>query len=45
MFDENVGDEFEGYPAGTLFESLPDDFVCPSCSVRAKADFEKVSYS
>jgi rubredoxin len=43
LFDETIGDDFEGYPAGTLFESLPDDFVCPDCAVRAKEDFEKVS--
>lgn len=40
VFDEETGDEYEGYAAGTLFVTLPDDFVCPDCSVRGKDDFE-----
>ncbi|MEM7279413.1 MAG: rubredoxin [Pseudomonadota bacterium] len=42
-FDENKGDDYEGYAAGTLFTELPDDFVCPDCSVRAKEDFEQLT--
>ena len=39
VFSEEKGDEHEGYPPGTRFESLPEDFVCPDCSVRYKEDF------
>ena len=42
VFDEATGDEHEGYPAGTSFESLPVDFVCPDCAVRNKDDFEMI---
>jgi len=39
QFNEAVGDEYEGYPPNTLFDSLPEDFVCPDCAVRQKSDF------
>ncbi len=39
-YDENTGDEHQGYPAGTAFDGLPDDFACPQCFVREKEDFE-----
>lgn len=39
-YDESAGDAHEGYPAGTPFSELPDDFACPDCSVRFKEDFE-----
>ena len=40
LYDEETGDDYEGYPPGTLFASLPDDFTCPGCAVRDKGDFE-----
>ena len=40
LYDEDTGDEFEGYAPGTPFDALPDDFTCPGCSVRDKRDFE-----
>jgi rubredoxin len=40
IFREESGDAHEGYPPGTPFASLPEDFVCPDCSVRRKEDFE-----
>jgi rubredoxin len=40
VFDEDRGDAREGYPPGTAFESLPEDFTCPDCGVRYKEDFE-----
>lgn len=40
VYDEKIGNEHEGYPAGTLFEELPEDFSCPSCFVSDKPDFE-----
>ena len=32
-YDEEVGDPDNGIAAGTKFEDLPDDFVCPLCGV------------
>lgn len=38
-YDESVG---EGeYPAGTKFEDLPEDWVCPMCGV-GKDNFTEV---
>ena len=33
QYDESVGIPEEGIPAGTKFEDLPEDFVCPLCGV------------
>lgn len=45
-YDESVGDPREGYPAGTPWADVPDDWPCPDCGVREKADFiEKRSTS
>lgn len=38
-YDEQEGDDFEGYRPGTPFAELPEDFVCPDCAVRNKSDF------
>ena len=40
-YDESKGDAREGFPAGTPWEAIPDDWTCPDCSVREKVDFEK----
>ena len=32
-YDPAVGDPDNGIPAGTKFEQLPDDWVCPLCGV------------
>ena len=40
-YDETVGDADNGIAAGTRFEDLPDDFVCPLCKHGA-SDFEKI---
>ena len=32
----------EGFPAGTPWEQVPDDWACPDCAVRDKVDFEPV---
>lgn len=40
-YDEKLGDTEHGIDAGTKFEDLPDDFVCPLCGV-GKDMFEKV---
>ena len=32
-YDEAAGIPGSGIPAGTKWEDLPDDFVCPICGV------------
>lgn len=39
IYDEALGDADSGIAAGTRFEDIPDDWVCPLCGV-GKADFE-----
>ena len=39
-YDEAVGDADNGIAAGTTFDSLPEDWVCPTCGVN-KDQFEK----
>ena len=39
VYDEAVGDEREGFPPGTPWASVPDDWCCPDCGVREKVDF------
>ena len=39
VYDEETGDIDNGIEAGTAFEDLPDDFVCPLCGV-GKEEFE-----
>lgn len=41
IYDEAQGMPAEGIPAGTRWEDVPDDWVCPDCSA-GKADFEMV---
>ena len=38
-YDERHGDEKEGFPAGTRWLQIPDDWPCPDCAVREKIDF------
>jgi rubredoxin len=40
--DEAKGDVREGFPAGTPWDRIPDDWTCPDCAVREKPDFEKI---
>ena len=39
VYDRAVGDPDGGIAAGTPFESIPDDWVCPICGV-GKSDFK-----
>ncbi len=39
IYDEELGDEELGIPAGTPFEELSEDFACPLCGV-GKDQFE-----
>lgn len=41
IYDEAEGYEDGGFAPGTLWEDIPDDFVCPECGV-AKIDFEMI---
>ena len=41
IYDPAVGDPDNGVAAGTAFEDLPDDWVCPECGV-GKDEFEPV---
>ncbi|MDQ1735413.1 MAG: hypothetical protein QOH56_1664 [Pseudonocardiales bacterium] len=43
VFDELLGHPREGFPAGTPWESVPDDWTCPDCGVREKVDFEPIA--
>ena len=40
-YDPAVGDPDGGIPAGTAWEDIPDDWVCPTCGM-AKFDFEPI---
>ena len=41
IYDPQIGDPENGVAAGTPFEDLPDDWVCPDCGV-GKDQFEKI---
>ena len=39
VYEVAAGDEHEGFPAGTAWNEIPDDWFCPDCGVREKIDF------
>ena len=39
VYNPQVGDPDNDIPAGTAFEDLPDDWICPDCGV-SKDEFE-----
>jgi rubredoxin len=39
VYDEEAGLPDHGLPAGTRWADVPQDWICPDCSV-GKADFE-----
>ncbi len=41
IYDPVVGDPANGVDAGTAFEDLPDDWVCPICYV-SKDNFDSL---
>ncbi|MBF6210995.1 rubredoxin [Nocardia puris] len=45
VFDEAKGAPHEGFPPGTSWDAVPDDWNCPDCGVRDKIDFEPVEVS
>ncbi len=42
IYDESQGYEHEGFPAGTAWSEIPEDWACPDCAVREKPDFNKL---
>ncbi len=42
-YSEAKGEPREGFPAGTTWDDVPDDWCCPDCAVREKPDFEGVA--
>ena len=40
IYDPEIGDPDSGIAPGTAFEDIPDDWVCPVCSV-GKDDFSE----
>ena len=40
VYNEAQGLPREGYPSGTLWADIPDDFPCPDCAVCEKPEFE-----
>ncbi|MBW2941167.1 FAD-dependent oxidoreductase [Zhongshania aquimaris] len=44
VYDEKVGDPDSGIAAGTRWEDIPDDWLCPDCGV-GKEDFEMIEKS
>ncbi len=40
VYDPAVGDPDNGVPAGTAFEDVPDDWVCPVCGAD-KTEFSE----
>jgi alkane 1-monooxygenase len=41
-YEVEVGNELEGFAAGTAWKDIPDDWCCPDCGVREKVDFVPV---
>lgn len=43
IYDERLGDPHQGFAPGTTWDRIPDDWDCPDCAVRAKADFRPIA--
>ncbi|WP_051471652.1 fatty acid desaturase [Patulibacter minatonensis] len=43
VYEVAAGDPRNGVPAGTAWSGVPDDWNCPECGVRDKADFVPVT--
>lgn len=41
IYDPDKGDPDRGYPAGTAFEDLPEDWTCPVCGA-SKGEFSPI---
>lgn len=40
VYDEEKGHPREGFPPGTPWSEVPDDWFCPDGGVRDKLDFQ-----
>jgi alkane 1-monooxygenase len=38
-YEVQLGNELEGFAAGTAWSEIPEDWCCPDCGVREKVDF------
>jgi rubredoxin len=45
VYDEALGDADSGIQAGTLWENVPDDWVCPKCGAAKKYFSEESQFS
>lgn len=43
IYDPEIGDPDNDVPAGTAFEDVPAEWVCPECGV-GKDQFEKIEH-
>lgn len=43
VYNEAEGCEREGFPPGTAWSAIPDDWPCPDCAVREKIDFKPLT--
>jgi rubredoxin len=41
VYEEEKGSPAEGLPAGTRWQDVPEDWICPDCS-SGKEDFEMI---
>lgn len=41
IYNEELGDEEHGLAAGTRWEDIAEDWICPECGV-GKSDFEMI---
>ena len=41
VYDEAMGDPDTGIAPGTLFEDIPDDWICPDCGA-VKDDYDLI---
>jgi rubredoxin len=43
VYDEERGDDHQGFAPGTKWAQVPDGWSCPDCGVKEKADFQSLS--
>ena len=44
VYDEEAGDPDRNIPAGTKWEDVPEDYLCPLCGVGKDMFAEELSY-
>lgn len=42
VYDEAAGAPRAGFPPGTKWSAIPEDWCCPDCAVREKPDFREL---